>query len=240
VLGYAAWTVKRSGIWHTAGFASFEHYCAERLGMAASTVERRAAVEKRLWQLPALRAARDAGLSYEKVRLLLDLPEAEIEAWLPQAKDLSVLQLRRKLEDREESAMRAAKALRVRMPGRVADTLAAAFRAVRAVEKSPFLPDGKALVIIASHYIDVWRPQVSPRRTLSVRIRERDLGRCQAPGCSRRATHAHHVFFRSRGGGDDEWNILSLCGCHHLICIHDGFMTLTGRADEAIWAVVLT
>jgi DNA-binding transcriptional MerR regulator len=232
--------VKRSGIWHTAGFASFEHYCSERLGMAASTVERRAAVEKRLWQLPALRAARDAGLSFEKVRLLLDLPEDEREAWLPQANDLSVLQLRRKLEDREEAAMRAARSLRVRVPGRVADILTAAFRAVRAVEKSPFLPDGKALVIIARHFIEVWKPQMSPKKTLSMRIRERDLGRCQAPGCSRRATHAHHVKFQSQGGGDEDWNVLSLCGCHHLICIHDGFMWLTGRApDEAIWAVRL-
>jgi hypothetical protein len=94
--------------------------------------------------------------------------------------------------------LRAAKSMRVRLPGRVADTLALAFRAVRAVEKDPFLPDGKAMVIIARHFIEVWKPQVNPKKSLSMRIRERDLGRCQAPGCSRRATHAHHVKFQSQ------------------------------------------
>ncbi len=85
VLGFGAYSVKRSGLWRILGFASFDHYCEERLGLAKRTVEQRAALEKRLWEVPALRTARDAGLSYEKLRLLSYLPGNEVEAWLPRA-----------------------------------------------------------------------------------------------------------------------------------------------------------
>ncbi len=77
VFGWCAYAVRRSGLWRTAGFASFDHYCKERLGLSARTVEQRATLEKRLWVMPSLRVARDAGLSYERIRLLSRLPDRE-------------------------------------------------------------------------------------------------------------------------------------------------------------------
>lgn len=237
VLGYCAYVVRRSGLWRIAGFASFAHYCAERLGLGARTVEQRAALERRLWQVPALRAARDGGLSYEKVRLLSRLPDPELAAWVPRAGALTCVELRAALDERDDAQMRAARILRARVPERVALLLQAAFRAVRAVE-GRLLDDGRCLVRVARHFLETWRPQEKRARTVSQKVRERDLGRCQAPGCSRRAVHAHHVLPRSRGGGDEPENLVALCACHHLRGIHGGYIRVRGRAPGGLtWEV---
>jgi hypothetical protein len=96
------------------------------------------------------------------------------------------------------------------VPARIALLLQAAFRAVRASE-GRLLDDGRCLVRVARHFIEEWKPHVRKARTLSQRIRERDLGRCQVPGCSRRAVHAHHVDPRCRGGADTPDNLVALC-----------------------------
>ena len=60
---------------------------------------------------------------------------------------------------------------------------------------------------------------------------ERDGYRCTAPACtSRRNLHDHHIRFRSRGGGDETENRVTLCAFHHLRGVHEGRMRLTGRA----------
>jgi hypothetical protein len=146
LLGYCAYAVRRSGLWKLAGFARFSHYCQERLGLGARTVEQRAALEGRLWRVPALRAARDAGLSYERLRILAALPDREIEAWIPRARELTCVALRADVEAHGETQMRAARSLRARVPARVALLLQAAFRAVRAAE-GRLLDDGRCLVV---------------------------------------------------------------------------------------------
>ncbi len=237
LLGYAAYMVRRSGLWRIAGFASFEHFCSERLSLAARTVEQRAALEKRIWQVPALRAARDGGLSYEKVRILSRLPDHAITAWLPRAQVLTCVALKAEMEDHDERQMRAARVLRARVPIRIALLLQAAFRAVRATE-GRLLGDGRCLVLMARHFIATWKAHVKKARTLLQKVRERDLGRCQTPGCSRRAVHSHHVVPRSRGGSDDPENLVALCACHHLRGIHGGYMRVWGRApDDLVWEV---
>jgi hypothetical protein len=45
-------------------------------------------------------------------------------------------------------------------------------------------------------------------------------GRCEvdAPGCTRRGVHAHHVIMRSHGGPDDPSNLVWVCAhCHDRI-----------------------
>ncbi len=237
LLGYCAYAVRRSGLWHIAGFASFEHFCSERLGLSARAVEQRAALERRIWQVPVLRAARDGGLAYEKVRILSRLPDREIAAWVPRAQELTCVALKAEVEARDEAQMRAAKVLRARVPIRIALALQAAFRAVRATE-GRLLDDGRCLVLVARHFVETWKAHVKKARTLSQRIRERDLGRCQVPGCSRRAVHAHHVEPRSHGGADTSENLVALCACHHLRGIHGGYIRVRGRApDQLVWEV---
>src|SRR5205085_7354893 len=53
------------------GFASFEHYCVERLGMGIRSVAERAALERKLYEVPQLREAmRAKKMSYEEARLI--------------------------------------------------------------------------------------------------------------------------------------------------------------------------
>ena len=237
LLGFCAHALKRSGLCGIAGFASFDHYCKERLALSARAVEQRAALERRLWAVPALRAARDAGLSYERVRLLSRLPDREIPGWIARARGLTCVALRAVLDRREEAQLRAAMALRAGLPERTALLLRAAFRAVRAVE-GRLLDDGRCLVAVARHFVETWRAHVKRPRTPSQCVRERDLDRCQVPGCSRCAAHAHHVDPRSRGGGDEPANLVALCACHHLRGVHGGWLRVRGTAPGSlVWEV---
>jgi hypothetical protein len=237
LLGALAYLVRRTGLWRTAGFASFAQYCRERLGLGARTVEQRAALERRLRGSPALRAARDGGLSYEKVRLLSRLPGHEVEGWVPRARALTCVELREALSDRDEAQLRAARALRARLPCRVAELLQAAFRAVRA-EAGRLLDDGRCLVRVARHFADTWRAHVKKARTVSQKVRRRDGCRCQVPGCSRRAVHAHHIVPRSRGGSDDDRNLVALCAFHHLHGVHQGYLRVSGSAPDGLTWVI--
>jgi hypothetical protein len=64
----------------------------------------------------------------------------------------------------------------------------------------------------------------------------RDSHRCQVPGCrSRGLLHAHHIWFRSTGGPDFDWNLTSVCEEHHQ-AIHRGEIRVRGRAPaRLIW-----
>jgi hypothetical protein len=121
---------------------------------------------------------------------------------------------------------------------RTAELLASAFRAVRATEGCA-LPDGKCLVRVALHFIETWKASVKDPRTPSQRVRARDRGRCQVPGCSRRAAlHAHHIVPRARGGSDSPANLVALCPRHHLRGVHGGYLRVRGAAPEGlVWEV---
>jgi Holliday junction resolvasome RuvABC DNA-binding subunit len=79
-----------------------------------------------------------------------------------------------------------------------------------------------------------------PAPTLTIPEKTRDLvwsrdeGRCQFPGC-RAARHLaiHHIWFREHGGSHDAWNLLLLCDGHHK-ALHDGMITITGRAPDQL------
>jgi hypothetical protein len=67
VLGHLAMLVRMLGLWHDAKFASFEHYCSQRLGLSQRAVEQRIWLERKLYELPELRlAVREGRVSYEK------------------------------------------------------------------------------------------------------------------------------------------------------------------------------
>ena len=215
------------------GFASFRHFAEERLGLDGRTVEERARLEQRLWSSPALQEARRQRVSYERLRLLARLPERNIRSWIAVAKAVTVVELRERVEGDAERRMRASGRMGAALPRRVAVELAAAVDAARTLAGAP-LSSGRCLALVAKHFLDAWADLVKSRPTLSRKVRERDHHRCQVPGCSRRATHAHHVEFRSHGGGDDPANLVGLCAWHHLRCIHAGHLRVEGRTPDAL------
>jgi hypothetical protein len=68
-------------------------------------------------------------------------------------------------------------------------------------------------------------------RSVVKKVRWRDEGRCQVPGClNGRWSQLHHVRFFSRGGRHRTRNLLTLCTSHHRQ-LHDGHLVL--RAGDA-------
>jgi hypothetical protein len=69
------------------------------------------------------------------------------------------------------------------------------------------------------------------RRTRRIRgrlaraVHYRDHGRCQAPGCTAKATITHHIRHWARGGSTCLINLISLCDGHHWL-VHDGGWTI--------------
>jgi len=87
---------------------------------------------------------------------------------------------------------------------------------------------------VAAKFIETWKAELAERSTPHRRVLARDGGRCQVPGCSRAALHAHHVLYRSRGGGDEEENLVAMCAAHHLHGVHRGYVRVRGRAPDGL------
>ena len=105
----------------------------------------------------------------------------------------------------------------------------------RRIERSTgSLPtQGQALEAMLDHALQEWDADAPVRR--EHRVFERDGWRCRVPGCSsRRSLHAHHVLFRSAGGGNELSNLVTLCAWHHLRGIHTGIVRCTGKAPHEL------
>ena len=238
LVGHLAMLFRMVGLWRDAQFVSFSHYCSERLGMAERTVEQRIWLARRLYLLPGLREAmREGRISYEKARLVAQVADAAtLQPWLEKARRMTCVELRREAEAHEERQMCARRTLDLRVPRSVRILLGTAFRAAR---KDGWLSTDECVGRIAQHFIDTWKDAPSPRRTVSRKVRERDAWRCTVPGCSRSAMQAHHVEYRSRGGGDELWNQTGLCPAHHLHGVHLGYVKVQGQApDRLVWSML--
>jgi hypothetical protein len=233
LLGHCAHAIRRTGLHLRLGFESFRHYVEERLQLPPRAVEQRERLEKRLWESPALREAKRQGVSREKLRLLAALPEKEIGTFTAVARAVTCVELRRRVEGQRERQMRAARTIEISLPRRLAVLLATVVAVVRE-RFGRLLPTGRCLAIASAHFFRVWSHMRKRAKTVSQKVRERDEGWCMVPGCSHVATDSHHVLFRSRGGGDEEENLVALCEFHHLRCIHGGWLTVTGRAPDGL------
>jgi hypothetical protein len=198
-------------------------------------VEQRVALEEKVWKSPALQQARRQKVPYEKLRLLAKLKEEEIASWIPRAKGLTCIELRRRLEGDRERQMRASRRIELSLPRRVALVVAAAIRAIRESIGGRGTV-GMCLAVMAKRFIDTWGKVAKRSRSRSRKIRERDGGLCQVPGCSHPGTHTHHIVFRSHGGGNEPEKLVAVCPFHHLRCIHGGWLRVFGRApDQLTW-----
>jgi len=68
-------------------------------------------------------------------------------------------------------------------------------------------------------------------------IYERERCRCASPVCSSRDLTPHHLRFRSRGGGDEDANVLGLCVTCHLELVHQGRLAAAPPADRVRWTL---
>jgi hypothetical protein len=235
LLGRACLLVRRTGAFRWFAFASFDAYCAERLGLAPSTVRQRIALERRLQVLPELREAlRTGSLSYEQARLVARVATpADVAQRIAAAAAKTCVAYRREVQAEQDRQMWRAGQLRAVVPDEVDDLVADALRAARASARGGITP-GEALVALALHFVLTWKEEVRRLLRATDDVVLRDGGLCAVPGCSRPADHVHHVEFRSAGGPLEPWNETSACGIHHLRGIHAGNVLVDGRAPDGL------
>jgi hypothetical protein len=234
LLGRACLLVRRLGCWRRLGFLSFDCWCAERLGLAPSTVRQRTALERRMQALPPLREALRSGrLSYEQARLVARVARAsDLEVRIAEAAAKTCIALRRELEGEAHRQMWRAGELRTVVPDEVQSLLADALRSARAL--APRLTPGEALVLVSLHFVRTWKDEMMRLLEATDPVVLRDGGLCRIPGCSRPVDHVHHVIRRSQGGPLEPWNELSLCATHHLLGVHGGTVLVTGTAPDGL------
>jgi hypothetical protein len=233
-LGRACLLIRRSLAFRRLGFASFDEYCADRLGLAPSTVRQRIVLERRLQELPALREALRSGrLSHEQARLVARVARtSDVAARIEEAAARTCVAYRRELEAEEHRQMWRAGELRATVPDEVGSLLADAIRSARAAKRG--LTPGEALVEVALHFLLTWRAEVERQIRAADRVILRDGALCQVPGCSRPADHVHHVVSRAARGPLEPWNEISLCAIHHLRGVHGGSVRITGTAPGGL------
>jgi Holliday junction resolvasome RuvABC DNA-binding subunit len=78
----------------------------------------------------------------------------------------------------------------------------------------------------------------APTLTIPQKVRDlvwaRDGGRCRFPGCrAARNLALHHLEFQMHGGTHTESNLVLLCDGHHKL-LHDGVISITGQAPDAL------
>ena len=98
------------------------------------------------------------------------------------------------------------------------------------------LQDWEAVEKLLDSFMETWDDHRAGRLRREQRIMRRDGWCCTVPCCSSmQQLHVHHVRFRSRGGGDEESNLTTLCVSHHLHGVHQGGRVIVeGRAPERL------
>ncbi len=239
LVGHLSLLVLNTGLWRDMQYANPDHYATERLGMSGRAMEQRAWLERRMWDLPAIRKAmREGRIGYEQARLVARCKDPQfVEGWIAMAESMTCIAFKRAVEADEERQMCARDELRLVMPERVMPLFRDACRAVNEVEKR-WVPTAEAFVIMCRHFIEVWEEALKEKNTSSRRVRERDGGWCTVPGCSRVAANVHHIRYRSQGGGEEESNKTTPCGAHHHHGIHKGYVRVSGEApDDLVWVL---
>lgn len=99
-----------------------------------------------------------------------------------------------------------------------------------------FAPPGEprwtGLERVLRHVLVYW--DGSPRHRDPVFAR--DGWRCAVPACnSRRNLHDHHIRYRSRGGGNERENRVTICASHHLHGVHRGAIRTWGTAPRGVY-----
>ncbi|HKY32149.1 MAG TPA: HNH endonuclease signature motif containing protein [Candidatus Polarisedimenticolia bacterium] len=104
----------------------------------------------------------------------------------------------------------------------------------RLEEDGGVLSDTQCIALLVLNFMQVWAHPKVVRGSRAHRIFTRDGWRCQVPYCRSRANlNAHHMVFRSKGGCDKAWNLITVCRRHHEM-IHAGIIRVAGRAPGSV------
>jgi len=121
--------------------------------------------------------------------------------------------------------------LRLTLP----DDLAAFWSDLEVLHTDAGSPAGSFVAFLVASTLDSWRGMTKLPAYGDIYLRDRF--RCQNPACTSRPVTPHHIVFRSRGGGEEPSNLVSLCDRCHLSLVHHrmgGHLTVTGPAPHAL------
>jgi hypothetical protein len=100
------------------------------------------------------------------------------------------------------------------------------------------------LGFLCETFCRIWLPALrherlteSGERPEYFRVYRRDAFRCASPVCRPRHVTPHHLQFRSRGGGDEDENVASLCVWCHLHGVHEGRIGAEPPASRVRWRI---
>jgi hypothetical protein len=97
------------------------------------------------------------------------------------------------------------------------------------------VPAWLGLLALLEEYVLTWDAPETMRRGRWDAIHARAGWRCTCAGCTRRSNlEAHHVRYRSRGGGSEPANVLTVCGVHHRLGEHGTAASCRGEAPLGI------
>jgi hypothetical protein len=254
----------RGRLYRDLGFRSLEGYVRERPGFSLRTARALLRLERAcLVSAPLREAWRSGRLSWCQAQALAGLAELAhagpwMAAWVERAGRVTL----RRLEDDLEHALatgeldpaalpaypagvqigaspigpKASVPTRLGGPASVVRLFRATLATVqRRIERAEGRASSRAeaLTVMIDHVEDAWGKHRRVPRKYAVLAR--DGWRCAAPGCtSYRNLHAHHVEFRSAGGGDEPENLVTLCAWHHQRGVHSGVLRIRGRAPGAL------
>ena len=276
-LGGLACEVIDHEIWRTFGYASFDHYCRERIGLSPSSVSTRVALTRRLVSLPEVRSALVSGhIGYEAAALVARVAGVQsVHAWIERATLRTVKQLREEVDGIEMLARVADRPTSSYTPPgpEDVDALHDVERAVIASVRGDTQMSGSTALVegvdvgtttlklsVSESTGQFWRSlerlhaQMSGEGFVPFLVRSvlkawrdvadsgvaygdvylRDRWRCASPVCRSRHVTPHHVRFRSRGGGDERGNLVSLCEKCHLELVHGGRLKVSGTAPAGL------
>ena len=199
--------VRDRRLYHELGFPTFERYVTERLDLTESTARRLVRMARAEHSHPAVATAfREGRITLLQAEVLL---RGESLAF---AEKVTLRRLEAEVLPGEVDFW---------APPQVARLFLAM---VQAVGLEPLL----------DHALRTWLG-MDDTTSDHYRIYKRDGWHCAMPGCTaRRGLHAHHVRFRSHDGGDEAWNLLTLCVVHHQYLVHAGLVRVFGRAPDRI------
>ena len=120
---------------------------------------------------------------------------------------------------------------------RVSSGLRAYFCRLRARFERVAPPEASFIGFLGLAVWDAWLPAVRGTVGRWLGIHLRDRYRCCSPVCTRRDVTAHHLQFRSHGGGDEDENVASLCSWCHLEGIHQGRLRASPPASNIGWVI---
>ena len=244
-IAYWLLQIEERGLHRERGFSSIGDYAMELVGIKPRKAQYLVFIASRLESLPRIRAAFDAGdLSLTKAREITGVANTETESeWLEKAYRLSNRELEREVRQHVGKEKGEFATVTISMPVEILkmwnDTYELAERICGTeLEKWQVLEPALAEFLgthvpAAAEAMDVADDDESALpAAVSTAVFERDGWRCAFSGCSmRKALDGHHIVFRSRGGGDEPENLVSLCRMHHDL-VHRGICSVTGRVGE--------